>query len=133
MLKVCRRLDQMRWYGYSLTSPFATFTVTHSPHNHSHGHAKITELGVDDEDTGMTHDELDDLNQQEFESVTMFLQKQFGDIDVDEKDKTVTIKLDGMEASVDCLKYVGFGDYSAVMKMLYIPNTRPTSFPFVDG
>lgn len=82
--------------------------VTHSPHSHSHGHAKITELGVDEEDTGMTHDELNDQHEQEFESVIMFLQKHFGDVDVHEKEKHVTIKMDGMEASVDCLNYVSY-------------------------
>jgi hypothetical protein len=55
---------------------------------------------------GLTHDELDDQHEQEFESVTTFLKKHFGDIDVDENEKKVIIKMDGMEASVDCLSYV---------------------------
>ncbi|KAI8577602.1 hypothetical protein K450DRAFT_212694 [Umbelopsis ramanniana AG] len=83
----------------------ASVKVTHSPHSHSHGHAKITELEGEDEDMGQTHDELDDHHEQEFASVTTFLKKHFGDIDVDEKEKKVMIKMDGMEASVDCLSY----------------------------
>ena len=55
---------------------------------------------------GQTHDEQDDHQEQEFASVTTFLKKHFGDIDVDEKEKKVMIKMDGMEASVDCLSYV---------------------------
>lgn len=54
----------------------------------------------------MAHDDLDSLQELEFETVKLFLEKQFGDVGVDEKARTVAVNLDGMEATVDCTNYV---------------------------
>jgi hypothetical protein len=80
------------------------YTATHSPHHHSHDHSTETE----GEDLNMTHDDLDDLAELEFESVKLFLEKQFGDIGVDEKARTVAVNLDGMDATIDCTNYVSW-------------------------
>ncbi|KAG2178190.1 hypothetical protein INT43_003443 [Umbelopsis isabellina] len=85
----------------SIESSPASVKATHSPHHHSHDHATETE----GEDLNMAHDELDSLQELEFQTVKLFLEKQFGDVGVDEKAKTVAVNLDGMEATVDCTDY----------------------------
>lgn len=44
----------------------------------------------------------------EFLDIASFLEAQFGEVEMNEKEKKITVNMDGIEATVDTLEFVSF-------------------------
>ncbi|CAO3657388.1 unnamed protein product [Mucor hiemalis] len=87
----------------SIDSSPASVKASSQPCSHSHKSDHATE------------DHSEDLNK-EFLDIASFLEAQFGEVDLDEKDKKITIKMDNSTAVVDTLKYSVQSDDDALKK-----------------
>lgn len=67
------------------------------PCSHSHGSPKSKE-----EEALEKAEQLD----KEFLDIASFLEAQFGPVELNEKEKTILISMDGIDASVDTIKFV---------------------------
>ncbi|KAG0168741.1 endoribonuclease ysh1 [Apophysomyces sp. BC1034] len=77
------------------SSPASVKASTH-PCSHSHHSDKME---------GLSHANIQEEHDKEFLDVVEFLEQQFGEVEVNEEDKKATIEVDGITASVDCLKF----------------------------
>lgn len=55
---------------------------------------------------GKDHEEIQDEIEREFQDLARFLEAQFGNVELDEKEHKLTINVDGSTAVVDGIKFV---------------------------
>lgn len=85
-----RELTRLRLY-------FA-FIASSQPCSHSHGSPKES----------MEHHTHEDEMDKEFLDIASFLEAQFGQVELNEKDKKITVNMDGVDATVDTIKFVNY-------------------------
>jgi cleavage and polyadenylation specificity factor subunit 3 len=81
----------------SIDSSPASVKASSQPCSHSHGSPKSKE-----EEALEKAEELD----KEFLDIASFLEAQFGPVKLNEKEKTILVNMDGIDATVDTIKFV---------------------------
>jgi hypothetical protein len=85
-------------YTRIIASHVSNYIIASSqPCSHSHGSPKSKEMEALEK-----AEELD----KEFLDIASFLEAQFGPVELNEKEKTILVNMDGIDATVDTIKFV---------------------------